>query len=298
MRILITGAGGMLGTDARQFFESHGHEIIPADSNPETGDNVRLDITNFEAVRVFFAKSKPDLVLHTAAYTDVDGCERDPNLAYRVNALGTWAVASAAQEIGAILVAISTDFVFDGTKSVPYTEFDTPNPLSHYGASKLAGEKMARQHCAKAYVVRTSWLYGEHGKKNFPYTIANRAKTQSDLYVVADQRGTPTYTKDLVRAIAQIIEKPLYGTYHISNSGNASWSEFAEAVLSKAGISGVTVHPISSEECAVRFNTPTARPKYSVLRHFALELRNGDMMRQWGDALDEFIAAAKLIGKI
>lgn len=298
MRILITGAAGMLGTDAGRIFSEYGYEVIPTDVGPAAVGEIRsLDITDFGATRKFFAESRPDLVFHGAAYTNVDGCERDPDLAHKVNALGSWNVASAAEESGAALVAISTDFVFDGTKRERYTEFDAPNPLCHYGASKLAGENLARAACRRCYVIRTSWLYGIHGK-NFPYTILNLAKTKPELPIVADQFGTPTYTVDLVEAIIAIVQTPLYGVYHVSNGGETSWQGFAEAILEKNGLSGVRVTPITSEDYAQRFGSPTKRPAYSVLRHYALELQGKDTLRPWEEALDAFLASAREFGKI
>jgi len=298
MRILITGAAGMLGTDARRILAAQGHEIIPTDVGPgATGDIRPLDITDGPAVRALFAETNPDVVLHGAAYTNVDGCERDPDLAHRVNALGTWTVASAAEEVGAALVAISTDFVFDGTKGAAYTEFDAPNPLSHYGASKLAGENLARVACRRCYIVRTSWLYGVHGK-NFPYTVIALAKTKPELPIVADQFGTPTYTVDLVEAISEIIQTPLYGVYHVSNRGETSWEGFARAILAKTNLGHVPVKPITSDEYARMFGSPTRRPAYSVLRHYALELMGRDTLRPWEDALDAFLASAKEARKI
>jgi len=298
MRILITGAAGMLGTDARRILAAQGHEVIPTDVGPGAAGDIRpLDITDGAAVRAFFAQSNPDVVFHGAAYTNVDGCERDPDLAHKVNALGAWTVASAAEEIGAALVAISTDFVFDGTKGTAYTEFDAPSPISHYGASKLAGENLARAACRRCYVVRTSWLYGVGGK-NFPYTVINLAKTKPELPIVADQFGTPTYTVDLVEAISEIIGTPLYGVYHVSNGGATSWEGFARAILAKTNLAHVPVRPITSDEYAQMFGSPTRRPAYSVLRHYALELMGRDTLRPWEDALDAFLASARELGKI
>ena len=298
MRILITGAAGMLGTDARRIFAEQGHQVFPTDVGPAaTNGIVPLDITDAHAVRTLFAELQPEMVFHGAAYTNVDGCERDPDLAYKVNALGTWAVAGAAEAVGAAVVVISTDFVFDGTKKTPYTEFDAPNPISSYGASKLAGENLARSACRRCYVVRTSWLYGVHGK-NFPYTVINLAKTKPDLPIVADQFGTPTYTVDLVHAITQIMATGLYGVYHVSNAGETDWAGFAEAVLAKTNLNAVPVTPITSDDYAARFGSPTKRPAYSVLRRYALELMGRDNLRPWEDALDAFLASARENGKI
>jgi len=298
MKILITGAAGMLGTDARRILAGQGHEVIPTDVGPAAVGDIRpLDITDGAAVRAFFAETNPDVVFHGAAYTNVDGCERDPDLAHKVNALGTWTVASAAEEVGAALVAISTDFVFDGMKGAAYTEFDAPNPISHYGASKLAGENLAGAACRRCYIVRTSWLYGVGGK-NFPYTVIALAKTKPELPIVADQFGTPTYTVDLVEAISEIIQTPLYGVYHVSNGGETNWEDFARAILAKTNLAHVPVKPITSDEYAQMFGSPTRRPAYSVLRHYALELMGRDTLRPWEEALDAFLMAAREQGKI
>ena len=287
----------MLGTDAQRILAELGHEVLPTDVGPAaTGHIHPLDITDPDAVRALFSSVRPDLVFHGAAYTNVDGCERDPDLAHRVNALGTWVVASAAEEIGAALVAISTDFVFDGAKGERYTEFDKPYPISHYGASKLAGENLARHSCRRTFIVRTSWLYGVHGK-NFPYAMLNLAKSKPELPVVGDQVGTPTYTVDLAETIEHIVKTNLYGVYHVSNAGETSWAGFAEAVLKKTGTT-VPVRPITSEEYAAMFGSPTRRPAYSVMRHYALELQGKDTLRPWPDALDDFLAEAKRLGKI
>ena len=288
----------MFGTDARRIFAERGHDVVATDVGPAaTGDIHHVDITDFAAIQAAIREVKPDLVLHPAAYTNVDGCERGPDTAYRVNAQGTWNVAAAAEEAGAALVAVSTDFVFDGEKGAPYTEFDAPNPLSHYGASKLAGETLARQACRRTYIVRTSWLYGVHGR-NFPYTICNLAKTKPELPIVADQVGTPMYTVDLVNAILQIVQTPLYGVYHASNTGETSWADFARVILQKTGQEHIPVRDITSAEYARMFNSPTRRPRYSVMRHYALELQGKDFLRPWQDALDDFLASARAHGRL
>lgn len=281
MKILITGAAGMLGADLRKAFDAH--ELISTDL---AGDVRRLDITDTEQVVSTLDECRPDLVIHAAAYTDVDGCERDPDRAFRVNALGTWNVATACRLTDAAVVYISTDFVFDGEKGEPYTEYDPVNPISHYGASKLAGEQHVRALCPKHYVVRTAWLYGEHGK-NFPISILNAAKSGKELKVVADQIGSPTFTADLAAAVRDIVQSPLYGTYHVTNKGSCSWYEFAKRILSLSGMNDIEVKPIKSDE----WPTPTRRPKFSVLRHYALELQGKDDLRPWDAALDDFLAS-------
>jgi len=275
----------MLGADLQKALAPVGDLIL----TDVTGDVTFLDVAETERVLAMFDESRPDVVIHAAAYTDVDGCERERDRAFRVNALGTWNVAAACRQFDAALLYISTDFVFDGEKGEPYTEYDTPRPIGCYGASKLAGEIHVRALCARHYIVRTAWLYGEHGK-NFPYAILNAAKTKKELSVVADQVGSPTFTVDLAAAIRDLIGNPLYGTYHITNKGACSWCDFARQILSRAGINDVRVKPIKSEE----WPSPTKRPKYSVLRHYALELQGNDNLRSWEDALADFISRLSL----
>ena len=298
MKILITGAAGMLGTDAMTIFAKNGFSTTGADLKPpDTSNIIALDITDFESVRNAFGRYEPDIVLHCAAYTNVDGCERNPDDAFKINAFGTGCVACAANEINAALVYISTDFVFDGSKGGSYHEFDAPNPINTYGASKLAGERQALLHCSRSYVVRTSWLYGLNGS-NFPYTIMKRAREFGQVAVVSDQVGTPTRTVDLVNSILDIICCPLYGVYHASSSGETSWFEFAKTILEYAGMENVEMEPIDSGECAKRFNTPTKRPPRSVMRNYMLESLGKDCMPDWKDSLKLFIAEAKSTGKI
>jgi dTDP-4-dehydrorhamnose reductase len=285
VKILITGASGMLGTDLRKVLGAD-HELIPTDV---VGDVASLDITDTAEVMNMITAVRPDVVIHPAAYTDVDGCERDPDKAYRVNAFGTWNIATACRENDAAMVYVSTDFVFDGEKGAPYTEYDATNPLSHYGGSKLAGERHVRELCPRHYIARTAWLYGEHGK-NFPFSMMNAAKTRKELKVVSDQIGSPTFTADLAATIRDLITTPMYGTYHVTNSGSCSWCDFAREILRLAGITDVEVKPILAEE----WPSPTRRPKCSVLRHYSLELQGRDNLRPWEDALKDFISRLDL----
>ena len=292
MHVLVTGADGMLGTDLCLLLEAGGHTVVRTGilEHPEWGAEKwqPMDITNFSNVAEVILRHQPDAVIHCAAYTDVDGCERDPTLAYRVNAQGTWNVAAVCGAHNIALSYISTDFVFDGTKNAPYTEFDTVNPLSHYGASKLAGEKMVAQLCRKHYIARTSWLFGVHGK-SFPATMMRLAETKTELSVVCDQIGSPTYTVDLARTLIMLLHTPLYGTYHVCNAGHCSWADFAQQTLALAGVAGVTVKPVSASE----WPSPTQRPAYSVMRRFALELQGRDNLPPWQQSLADFIALKK-----
>lgn len=290
MRVLMTGANGMLGRDLCPMLEEAGHTVIRTDvgnqARPDSPEWETLDITSLPAARHSLLSNQPDVVLHAAACTDVDGCERDPDRAFRINALGTWNMAAICGAHHITLVYLSTDFVFDGEKKTPYTEFDTPRPLSHYGASKLAGEKFVAQLCRQHFIVRTAWLFGVHGGRSFPDKILQLAQTHRERFVVTDQVGSPTHTRDLSRALIELLPSPLYGTYHIANAGQCSWYELAKKTLELAGVTTMEVKPIPSSQ----YSSPTRRPAYSVLRRYALELQGRDNLRPWQQALAEFIA--------
>lgn len=288
MRVLVTGACGMLGRLVCAALDGR-HMVIPTDV---VEGCERMDIADTNSVFDTLNRFRPELVIHCAAMTDVDGCERDPDAAFKVNAVGTWNLACACASIDCAIAYVSTDYVFDGEKGEPYTEFDSPNPTSAYGASKYAGEVAVRELCGRHYIVRTSWVFAPHGK-NFPLTILKVAdarikagETDKPLTVVADQVGCPTYAKDLAEFLAALAGSPLYGTYHYTNSGRCSWYEFAKTILQKAGLTGIEVVPIKSED----WPTPTKRPKYSALRHYRMELLGRDGARPWEDAVTEFIS--------
>ena len=288
MKVLVTGAAGMLGTDVCADLAARGHEVIATDRREGF---TQLDITDTKATLTLLRQARPDAVIHCAAWTDVDGAERTPEPSYRVNALGSWNLAYAAGDVGAWLLAVSTDFVFDGIRDVPptpYTEFDATNPLGAYGASKAAGERLIRETLPGRHIIaRTAWLYGVHGK-NFVYTIRRLGRERDQVPVVADQIGCPTHTRDLSRKLIDLMEAPLPGTYHVCSAGQCSWFEFARAIVAKSGID-TEIMPISGQEYADRFNSPTRRPDYSVMRRLALDMRGMDDMPAWEDALDEFL---------
>jgi dTDP-4-dehydrorhamnose reductase len=242
-----------------------------------------FDITNLDSTIKMVRDASPEIIINCAAYTNVDGCEQNIDLAYSVNALGARNLAIASTEEGARLLHISTDFVFDGNSNKPYIEFDKPNPLSVYGKSKLAGEEFVRQFCSRHYILRTAWLYGRNGN-NFVKTMLKLASDRKVLSVVDDQIGSPTFTNDLIKAIEHIIGTEAYGTYHTTNNGECSWNEFAKTIFEYAGIEGITVNPITSEELA----RPAVRPKYSVLRNYMLELQFDYNMRNWKEGLKEY----------
>lgn len=280
-KTLITGANGMFGGSLLGQLKKR--YSIKGITRKEA------DITDLNAITKVIAKAKPDIVIHTAAYTKVDDCESNINLAYKVNAIGARNVAIACHRIEAALVYISTDYVFDGTKDSPYIEFDPVNPLNIYGKSKLAGEIFVQQLLKKFYIIRTSWLYGKGGA-NFVDTIINRAKNvgahgNAPLKIVDDQTGSPTYANDLADKIGDIIKEERYGIYHATNSGVCSWFEFAKRIIECAGIKGIDIIPIKSHS----LNRPAKRPSNSVLKNFMLELEGIPLLRSWDEAVREHI---------
>ena len=252
-KLLITGSNGMLGKAlVERLSKKYSIKAITRED---------ADITDLNTITKVITKIKPDIVIHTAAYTKVDDCESNSIHAYKVNAIGTRNVAVACQRIDASMVYISTDYVFDGTKNAPYIEFDAANPISIYGKTKLAGEEFVRQILNRFYIVRTSWLYGEGGV-NFVDTIINKANTEKELKIVNDQRGSPTYTKDLADKIGEIISRERYGIYHVTNSGSCSWFEFAKKIVDISNIGPIRLIPIKSSE----LNRLAKRPANSVLQ--------------------------------
>jgi dTDP-4-dehydrorhamnose reductase len=221
--------------------------------------------------------------VNAAAFTNVNECESKFDLAYKVNVLGTRNVAAACREADSALVYISTDYVFDGTKGSSYYEYDQTNPLSAYGKTKYLGEVYTRDILDKFYIVRTAWLYGYHGP-NFVTTMLNLAKTNDTISVVNDQVGSPTYTVDLANAIAQLIKKPAYGIYHVTNSEYCSWYEYAREIFDIAGID-IEVKPVTTEE----FPTPALRPEYSVLENYNWKMEGFPEIRSYKEALREYM---------
>lgn len=276
MRIMITGASGQLGTDLVDVLSEH--ELYPVDIE-------ELDITDYTDVVRQVTGFEPDIVIHAAAYTDVDGCELNPDRAYQVNAIGTQNLALACQRADAAMLYVSTDFVFDGSKQAPYLEFDDPNPLSVYGRSKLAGERYVTSLLHRHYVCRTAWLYGWYGA-NFVKTVLRLAEEQTELKIVNDQFGSPTFSRDLARKLGAITVSGQYGIYHTVNEGSCSWFEFAREILKLAGKSEVKVKPIATE----KLGRPAPRPAYSVLRNFSLEMRGFAPFRPWREALEEYFS--------
>jgi dTDP-4-dehydrorhamnose reductase len=274
MRILITGATGRLGTQLVQRLQKH--DLI------QTGKN-ELDITDWHATRRFIDHTRPELVLHPAAWTDVDGCAREPERAVLVNGYGAGHVAMAAAAVGATILYISSNEVFDGKAYTPYREYDPTAPTNPYAYSKWVGEQMVRSHNPRHMIVRTAWLFA-HGGKNFIQTILNAAQAGKPLRVVQDEIGNPTYTNDLADAAAVLITIGRYGIYHFVNEGDCSRYDFARFILDSAGHSDTPITPITQAD----WQRPSNPPAYSALANDAGR-SIGITLRPWQEAVTAFI---------
>lgn len=292
MKILITGAAGMLGTqvvcDLQRGYTELGS--IPQNfvgAELVTADVDTLDITNKAACERFLEECRPDIVINCAAYTNVDGCETHQDDAFRVNAIGSRNLAIACDNTGAKLVHVSTDYVFKGDEPTPRREYDIANPISVYGKTKHAGEEFVRQYCKKSFIVRTAWLYGYNGK-NFVKTMVRLCNERGGASVVDDQHGNPTNAADLSHHLLKIADSEEYGTYHCTGNGECTWYEFASEIARLAGFDGA-MKPCTSDE----FPTPTKRPAYSSLDNMMLRVTVGDEMRHWKDALAAYFENQK-----
>jgi len=279
MKILITGSSGMLGSDLVDIL-SRRHEVVTSGS---------LDIRDLEGVMELLRETRPDAVVHAAAFTDVDCAETERDKAYQVNVLGTRNIAAAASAVGSSILYISTDYVFDGEKGDGYLEFDEPNPLNFYGKTKYLGEVSVRQLSERFYIVRTSWLFGRNGR-NFVGTMVELAERGHEISVVDDQYGSPTYTRDLAASIGNLLERPAYGVYHLTNSGQCSWYEFAIDIFNELGME-VCLKPVKSHE----FPRPARRPSFSVLRNYNWSMEGFKPLRNYRDALRDYIKDAGFV---
>ena len=290
MKILVTGSDGQLGRALKK--------ILPTKDTFFTTRQI-LDITNKKQTVQQIINYRPDIVIHTAAYTDVDGCEKNRTLAYSINVEGTKNVVLGCQKIDALMVYISTDFIFDGKKKTPYRENDNPNPVSYYGQTKLEGEKEVKK--LKRYlIIRTSWVFGEG--KNFVQTILNLSKTKKEISVVDDQIGRPTYAFDLAKGIYKLIQnsnlkmqndnsklkiKTLSGIYNIVNQGSCSWYEFAKEIVEIKDLKTKIV-PIKAKDWLKIKPDSAKRPAYSVLDSTKLK-KAGIILKPWQEALKEYL---------
>jgi dTDP-4-dehydrorhamnose reductase len=275
MKILITGAKGQLGQALPPHWPDDDLTLV---------DIEEMDITDKTAVFHTVAQTQPDVVLHCAAYTNVDACAKDPALAYRINALGSQNVALACLEYGAEMVHISTNEVFAGDNPAGYEEWMARNPVNGYGRSKAAAESLVLQILNRSYIVRTAWLYAPGGR-NFIHAILNRARQQGQVRVVVDEIGSPTYVNDLAQAIAQLITTGQYGIYHFTNAGSCSRWEFANEILRQAGLNDVVNTPILSRE----FRRASTPPPYGVIHNIA-GAAIGITLRPWQEALSDYLS--------
>ncbi|MBY0206807.1 dTDP-4-dehydrorhamnose reductase [Paenibacillus cucumis (ex Kampfer et al. 2016)] len=282
MKVLVTGASGQLGRDVVLLLEKEGHDILACDRD-------QMDITNQAQCNEVISSYHPEVIIHCAAYTAVDAAETDTDGAYKVNAVGTRNVAVAAEKVGAKLIYIGTDYVFDGQSTTPYQEYDDTNPRSVYGKSKRAGEWMVQSLCSKWFVVRTSWVYGLHGN-NFVKTMLKLGQEKPKLQVVHDQKGSPTYTVDLALFLIELMGTEMYGIYHASNCGHCTWYEFTQAIFEEAQtVVGVSIQA-ELEPCTTeQYPRPAPRPLNSVMDHLSIRTNGLTDLRPWREGLRDFI---------
>lgn len=276
MKILVTGVMGQLGHDVIEELEKNNIEYIGCDRE-------EFDLTDKKATESFILANKPDGVIHCAAYTAVDKAEDEEDLCRKINAEGSLYIAEACEKIGAKMIYVSTDYVFGGDGEKAYEPEDEKNPQNVYGKTKLEGEKNALENCSRAFVVRTSWVYGINGN-NFVKTMRRLAETRDELSVVADQIGSPTYTRDLAKLLAEMIQTEKYGVYHASNEGFMSWAEFAEMIMKKSGFSTKINHIPTSE-----YPVKAKRPLNSRLSKKCLTDNGFALLPPQDDALERYI---------
>jgi dTDP-4-dehydrorhamnose reductase len=283
MRIVVTGAGGMLAHAVLPLLNEAGHEVLGL-------TRAEADVTDYLRLIAPIRRFQPDWIFHLAAFTRVDDCETDPDRAFLVNALGSRNAAQAAAESEAAVLAISSDYVFDGTASTPYREYHPAAPRSVYGASKWAGEQATREVCPRHVVVRTSWLFGPGGP-NFIDTILRKARAGESLRVVDDQRGSPTFTVDLARALMVLATAAQFGTYHVTNAGECTWFDLAAHAIDCAGLTTSLERTTTAQ-----FPRPARRPAYSVLHNLLFQHVTGATMPHWRDAVERHVRAQSAAG--
>lgn len=284
-KILVTGCNGQLGRAINQEYRKDEAEFINTDV--QAGDGVRaLDITNVDQVLTLVRQTKPDVIINCAAHTAVDLCEQQWDSAYKINAIGPRNLSIAASDIGAKLIHVSTDYVFDGTGTRPYTEFDAPGPNSAYGKTKLEGEHFVETFAKKYFILRTAWLYGDG--KNFVKTMLRLSENHDKVTVVDDQVGNPTSAAELARMIHFLEPTENYGLFHATCEGSCSWADLAEETFRLAGKDTV-VERVSTEEYCRRNPNQAPRPAYSILENYMLSLTSDFRMADWKDALKEYM---------
>ena len=284
-KILVTGCNGQLGRAIRKEYAASDVEFINTDVVEGEGV-VSLDITDVDAVLKLVRAEKPDVIINCAAHTNVDKCEEQWNLAYKINAIGPRNLSIAATEADAKMIHVSTDYVFEGNGTRPYTEFDAPNPVSAYGKTKLEGENFVREFAKKHFILRTAWLYGDG--KNFVKTMLALAENHDELNVVCDQVGTPTSAVELAKMIHYLEGTENYGTFHATCEGDTNWADFAEAIFKRAG-KNVKVNHVTSKQYKEMNPASANRPAYSILEDYMIKLTSDFVMADWQDALDVYM---------
>lgn len=284
-KILVTGCNGQLGRAIRKEYAASDVEFINTDVVEGEGV-VSLDITDVEAVLKLVRAEKPDVIINCAAHTNVDKCEEQWDLAYKINAIGPRNLSIAATEVDAKMIHVSTDYVFEGNGTRPYTEFDAPNPVSAYGKTKLEGENFVKEFAKKHFILRTAWLYGDG--KNFVKTMLALAENHDELNVVCDQVGTPTSAVELAKMIHYLEGTENYGTFHATCEGDTNWADFAEAIFKRAG-KNVKVNHVTSKQYKEMNPASADRPAYSILENYMIKLTSDFMMVDWQDALDVYM---------
>lgn len=280
MKIMVTGANGQLGQELVKQLSSSEHDLFAY-------TKTELDITDIEKVVAVCNDIRPNIIINAAAFTNVDGAETNQELAFRVNGIGQRNLAVAAEEIGAKICYISTDYVFNGQANSPYTEYMKVEPLGVYGQSKYAGEFLTQTLSSKYFIIRTAWVYGEFGP-NFVKTMLKLAEEKTEIGVVHDQIGSPTYSVDLAEFLIELVQTEKYGIYHCTNSGTCSWYEFAREIF-KVANKDIVVNSLTSEQ----FPRPAKRPAYSVLGDLSLRINGFTPRRHWKDALYDYINKKK-----
>lgn len=284
-KILVTGCNGQLGRAIRKEYAGEAVEFINTDV--VAGDGVvSLDITDVEAVLKLARETKPDVIINCAAHTNVDKCEEQWDLAYQINALGPRNLSIAARELDAKMIHVSTDYVFEGNGTRPYTEFDAPNPVSAYGKTKLEGEKFVKEFAPKHFILRSAWLYGDG--KNFVKTMLALSENHDEINVVCDQVGSPTSAVELAKMIHHLEGTENYGLFHATCEGDTNWADFTEEIFRKTGKT-TKVNHVTSVQYKEMNPASADRPAYSILDNYMLRLTSDYRMADWHDALDIYL---------
>lgn len=284
-KILVTGCNGQLGRAIRKAYEQDDVTFVNTDVVEAEGV-VALDITKVEEVMALVLAENPDVIINCAAHTNVDACEKEWDLAYQINAIGPRNLSIAANAVDAKMIHVSTDYVFEGNGTVPYTEFDAPNPVSAYGKTKLEGENFVKEFAKKHFIFRTAWLYGDG--KNFVKTMLRLAETHDQVNVVCDQLGTPTSAKELAKMIRYLEGTENYGTFHATCEGDTNWAAFTEEIFKLTGKT-TKVNHVTSEQYAQMNPASAKRPAFSILNNYMLQLTSDYRMADWHDALKEYL---------